>query len=264
MNKTKLKELLKEYDSKKVEKYIEYLEKLETDKKDGQLVNPWMKERSDEQLSAYYRNVAIDGMELDGTHITIQKTGISYDYIAYKNKMYLVYPESIIDVQLVREGDLFNFQKDSGSVIYTHKINDPFGNKKVIGAYCVIKNKRGEFLTALSEADLEKHKKVAKTQMIWNQWPDEMKLKTIVKKGCKQHFADIYQNIETLDNDNYDLSNLDKVFQLPEDTLTEIENLTTVEACAEYYKANKDKYSELKEDFIKELAKRKAQILEGF
>jgi hypothetical protein len=264
VNRIKIKELLKDYDSKKIDKYVEYLEKLETDKKEGELVNPWIKQRSDEQLAAYYRNVSIDGMDLDGSHITIQKTGVSYDYIAYKNKMYLCYPESIFDVQLVRETDLFSVQKDSGHVIYTHKINDPFQNKAVVGAYCVIKNKRGEYLTVLSLADLEKHRKVAKTQAIWNVWKDEMYLKTVVKKGCKLHFADIYQNIETIDNENYDIERGEGVFQLSNEVLTEIEQLQSEDECINYLNKNKDKYSELKEDFIKEVTKRKIQIMEGF
>jgi hypothetical protein len=264
MNKVKIKELLKDYDVKKIEKYVEYLNKLETDKKEGELVNPWMKQRSDEQLAAYYRNVSIDGMDLDGVHITVQRTGVSYDYIAYKNKMYLSYPESVFDVQLVRETDLFSVQKDSGHVIYTHKINDVFNNKPVVGAYCVIKNKRGEYLTVLSLADLEKHRKVAKTQAIWNVWKDEMYLKTVAKKGCKLHFADIYQNIETIDNENYDIERGEGVFQLSNEVLTEIEELKTEEECVAYLKKNKDKYIELKEDFVKEVNKRKIQIMEDF
>ena len=122
--------------------------------------------------------------------------------------MYNVYPESVIDCQLVREGDEFDFSKESGKVIYTHKISNPFEKKEIIGAYCIIKNKRGEFITILTKDDIDKHRKVAKTDYIWRQWFDEMALKTVVKKACKLHFADVYQNIEEVDNENYDLEKL--------------------------------------------------------
>lgn len=168
-----------------------------------------MQNKSPEQLAEYFRRVAEEGLVFDGEHITLQSTGISFDYIAYKNKMFLAYPESEIDVALVYAGDDFSFSKESGKVRYTHNIIDPFGQKdnEVVGGYCVIKNKRGEFLTTLSKADIEKHRKVAKTDYIWAQWFKEMALKTVIKKAVKIHFADVYQEIEQEDNEAYDLTN---------------------------------------------------------
>ena len=68
-------------------------------------------------------------------------------------------------MQLVYTDDKFSFEKHSGKVVYQHEINNPFDEKKdenVIGGYCVIKNKRGEFLTLLSKNEIEKHRKVFK------------------------------------------------------------------------------------------------------
>lgn len=180
-----------------------------------QRANAWIDHRRAELLAGYFKMVVADGMVFDGKHIVLVSTGVSYDYMAYKNKMLIAYPETKIDIQLVHQGDKFTFQKQSGEVIYTHEISNPFGGSTVIGCYCVIKNKRGEFLTLLDKDDIAKHRKVSKTDKIWSNWFDEMVLKTVVKKACKTHFADVYEAIETLDNEQYDLDKLDKKATAP-------------------------------------------------
>jgi hypothetical protein len=205
---------LKGYNPVHVENYIAYLRGLEVakDKKTGKLKNPWMAHRQTEYIVRIFKAVADDGLVFDGVDITLQSTGVSYSYQAYKNKMLLAYPESVFDPGLVYEGDEFTFVKDSGKVTYTHKIANPFSRKDnaIIGAYCVIKNSRGDFITLLTKDDLEKHRKCAKTDYIWRNWFAEMCLKTVVKKGCKQHFKDVYRVIEEFDNENYDPDQLDE------------------------------------------------------
>jgi recombinational DNA repair protein RecT len=83
-----------------------------------------------------------------------------------------------------------------------------------------------------------------------------MALKTIIKKACKQHFSDIYQNIETIDNDNYDLDNpLDIELKYKQ----EIEAITTIEDLAEYAMSNTGKGK----DFDKMISIRKKQLDEN-
>lgn len=258
----KVKELLHEYNHTKVDAYGTYLSRLASEK-DGQkqLKNPWMAHKKDAELAGFFKKVALDGLCLDGVHITLQSRGVSYDYVAYKNKMYLVYPETLFDVALVYKDDTFAFEKQSGKVIYTHKMNNPFEQeeKNIMGGYCIIKNKRGEFITTLSMANIEKHRKVAKTNQIWNSWFHEMCLKTIIKKACKQHFDDIFQNIETIDNENYDL-------ELPLDVdikvKDEIEKIVTLDELTKYYNENKGAQAGVMEGFVKLLAKRKDEIKE--
>lgn len=250
MTKEEIIKLLPDHPSEEVERFASYIIRLYADPK-----NPWMKSRTSEQMATLYKRVAKDGLVFDGIHITLQSTGISYDYIAFKNKMFLSYPESTVDVSLVHDGDDFNFKKESGKVTYTHNINDPFGKKDIIGGYCVIKNKRGEFITLLSKEDIDKHRKVAKTDFIWKEWFSEMALKTVIKKACKQHFSDVYQNIETIDNDNYDLENpmgLDIKWK------GEIDAIDSMEGLRKYWAANKGKGA----DFDKYIAQR-MDILES-
>lgn len=213
MNTDAIKSGLQKYPENQVTNYIAYLSRLAVEKdKQGKLKNPWMNKRTDDFLIRIFRVVSDDGLVFDGDDITLQSTGVSYNYQAFKNKMLLAYPESVIDVSLVYKEDTFQFQKQSGKVQYTHSIGNPFNRDEtaIIGAYCVIKNHRGEFLTLLSKKDIDKHRRVAKTDYIWKNWPAEMAMKTIMKKACKQHFKDVFSNIEAMDNDNYDLEKLEE------------------------------------------------------
>lgn len=266
MDTGKIKSLLSEYDQGEVETFVNYCNKLLTEmKKDGgQWVNknPWMSKRKDLQLAEFFKLVRKDGLEFDGKHITLQSTGISYDYIAYKNKMFLAYPETLIDVGIVYKDDEFSFKKDSGIVTYTHKINNPFGQSEadMTGCYCVIKNKRGEFLTLLSMSDIDKHRKVAKTDSIWKKWFAEMVMKTVIKKSCKNHFSDIFQNIETLDNEQNDL---EQSLDISIETKQGLEAILTVPELDTYYRDNKGKNSGITGEFIKACATRKAAIVKA-
>ena len=254
-------ELLTKFDNDKVERYVNYLNKLSSEVKNNKPKNPWVKQRTSEQLTEYFKAVAMDGLEFDGVHITLQSTGVSYDYVAYKNKMFIAYPESLIDLQIVYKDDSFKFSKESGHVIYKHEIANPFGSKEedIIGGYCVIKNKRGEFLTTLNKEDFEKHRKVAKTDYIWKQWFVEMCKKTLIKKACKTHFSDEYTNIETLDNTQYDLG---QSLDLPIAVKEDLESIDEIKDIGKYYKENAGKYAGFSKDFIKACADRKAQIVE--
>lgn len=208
------------YNKVEVEMFAAYCMRTANEKKrdDGQLKNPWMQKKTAAELEKLYRRVLKDGMPFDGVHITLQSTGVSYDYVAYKNKMLIVYPESLIDIGLVYKDDTFRFQKVSGKVTYNHELSNPFEQQddKVIGGYCVIKNKRGEFLTILSKAEIQKHRNVAKTDYIWKAWFKEMVMKTLIKKAVKYHFQDVFESIDELDNENYDL---DKVVVDPIDEM---------------------------------------------
>ena len=264
MNGKIIKESLSEYNQDQVDNYINYCNKVLNDEdwKTKKKKNPWFGFKKDPELITAFKKVAIDGLVFDGEHVTWIKTGVSYDYQAYKNKMFIAYPESIIDLQMVFKDDSFKFSKESGKVIYTHEIVNPFSpekEKEIVGGYCVIKNKRGEFLTTLSFDEIKKHRKVAKTDSIWAKWLLEMCMKTIIKKGCKTHFGDIYQNIETIDDENYDLENS---LEISVETKQELEKIKTVPELNAYYKENEGKNAGIIKDFVKACADRKAQIVD--
>lgn len=233
-------QLLPDENAAEAEKFAAYCVSLATavDKDTKELKNPWMKFRTEQQLADFFRRVKKEGLVFDGKHVTLQNTGISYDYVAYKNKMLIAYPESLIDVALVYEGDEFMVQKESGTVKYEHLIKDPFAQteEKVVGGYCVIKNKRGEFLTVMSPEDIKKCRIVAKTDSFWKKWFKEMALKTVIKKACKFHFDDIYKEMEEDDNENY---NLENPLDIEVDWKSEIDELKSVAELKAYYLKNK-------------------------
>lgn len=154
-------------------------------------------------LAVKYSNA---GLVLDGTNVVI--TGRNRAFITavgFKNKVLSIYPEAEFDIQLVSEGDEFNFEKNSGVVTYHHKFNDPFGAKPIIGAYAFVKTDSGQVLEFLDRPTFEKMKKTAMMQKTWNDWESEFWLKSVIKRVCKRKFNDAVKEIEDLDNEDYDL-----------------------------------------------------------
>ncbi len=243
--KEKIVELLTEENKQDVDVFASYCGRLLIEKnKQGQLKNPFMATKTPEALAQLFKRVKAEGLKFDGKHVTLISRGISYDYIAYKNKMLLAYPESKIDMEVVKDGDTFTASKESGQVIYSHKIANPMADanpKSVTGAYCVIKNKRGEFLTTLSIEDIAKHRKVAQTDNIWATWFKEMVLKTVIKKACKYHFEDVFESMNETDNESsIDLTHMvttDEDDEEVKKVVARIEEFTDLAELQTYYKA---------------------------
>lgn len=247
-----LEKLLENHENKQeVSNFCAYIKKSREDSK-----NYHIKNYSDEQLAQLFLKVANEWLVFDWIHITLQSTGVTYDYIAFKNKMLIVYPESTIDVSLVYEWDEVEFWKESGKVTYTHKLKNPFGwreDKDITGAYAVIRNKRWEFLTTLNKSELDKHRKVAKTDFIWKAWFPEMCMKTVMKKSSKTHFGDIFTWIEEMDNENYDVNNVNVEITWKD----EIEKAETLKELLAIY----EKYKWSWKDFDSLISSKKQQIL---
>lgn len=258
--KTEITEALKDYDTEVVEKYATYCVGLLLKKdKEQKIVNTWIQNWKAEKLIYLFKQVAKDGLFIDGENITIDNRGISYNYKAYKNMLLIKYPESIIDHQLVYNGDIFHFSKNSGKVQYTHEIANPFDQKDtdIIGGYCVIKNRRGEFVTTMGKEDIEKCRKVAKTDKIWKEWYKAMCLKTVIKSACSLHFQDIYQNILATDNaTENDIENPQGISIEDKGAIDEINDLAVLR---KFYNDNKEKCAKVP-DLLKYIQKRQAEL----
>lgn len=254
---------LKEYEAEIVEKYAIYCTKLLLEKdKDGEVKNNWIQNYNVDKLVYLFKQVAKDGLYIDGQNITIDKRGISYNYKAYKNMLLIKYPESIIDHQLVYNGDVFNFEKQSGKVIYNHKITNPFNQNEndLIGGYCVIKNRRGEFVTTMGREDIEKCRKVAKTDKIWKEWYKAMCLKTVIKSACSLHFQDIYQNILATDNETE--NDLENPQGIEVNDKSKIDDITSLDLLKKFYNENKEKCLK-NPDLLKYIQKRHKELKES-
>lgn len=147
------------------------------------------------------------GIPLDGLNAAITgKNKVFITWVGYKNKVLSIYPNAQFDVQLVHEGDDYEFNKDSGKVIYTHKMADPFASPPIKGAYAVLKYERGEVLETLDRPTFEKMKKTSMMVKTWNDWESEFFLKSVIKRVCKRAFHDEFAEIEKIDNEDYDLN----------------------------------------------------------
>jgi len=262
MNYNQIKSGLTGFDTPEIDRYINYLKYLETEKeKDGTLKNKWFVYFKEKDAIDIYTKVAIDNLCIDGETITLQFKGrvmVSYNYQAYKNRLLNIYPESMFDIQIVNDGDEFSFHKENGKVIYSHKIKDPFNpSPKIIGTYCIIKNKRGEFLETLNMTDIEKMKSVAKTKNVWDQWFSEMVLKSVIKRACKRHFADITTNIEKIDNENYDLNLVDFDSNIEK----KINEATDFKTLSKIFKDEKSNVTD-EVKFVRLLTDRKIELME--
>ena len=195
-----------------VEVFLSYVKDLVTAKdKHGKLKNVWAGKIDPKLYAHVFKKVNDAGQILDGNLVTLQYRGkllISYNYKAYKNRVLYAYPLSTFDVQLVRKEDTFQVSKESGKVVYSHGINGLWKDEQtnpIVGAYCIIKNEKGEFFESINLEDIKKMRNASKTQYIWNEWFGEMVKKSVIKRACKFHFEDLVDKMEEDDNQNYDL-----------------------------------------------------------
>ena len=105
-------------------------------------------------------------------------------YIAQK---YALNPPKKITIELVHENDHFkvlksNLEREVEG--YEFDIDNPFNRGEVIGgfAYIQYEDQTKNELMVLTEEDFKKAKNAAKTDMIWNAWPEKMRYKTIARR----------------------------------------------------------------------------------
>lgn len=249
-----IKNQLADYDSTKVDIYIAYLKQLQSDAK-----NTWIKSIGPEEFINVFKKVSSTGLSIDGDTVTLgylKKVVIQYNYHAYKNKITLMYPDTIFDFGLVYRGDEYSFKKESGKVTYNHIISDPFGeDREIIGAYGVIKNSRGEFLETINMETIGKMKNSSKMKFIWDAWFDRMVLKSIIKRICSVHFKDLVVEIEEMDNETNEPDNAGISVEIQE----EIENAENQKELSKIYAEHSGNVGNEKQ-LLKLLSERKNQL----
>ncbi len=92
---------------------------------------------------------------------------------------------SWVKADVVKSEDTFEYRGIDQMPM--HHMN-PFSDRgDTVGAYCVAKTTDGDLLVdVISRADLDRIRACAKTQNVWEQWPDEMAKKAIIKRAAKQ------------------------------------------------------------------------------
>lgn len=112
---------------------------------------------------------------------------LGYNGVAYIAEKYASIKPIAVTTELVYKNDFFlPIKKDNTNSVesYTFKIENPFDRGAVIGGFGYIeyedttKNK----LIIMTINDFEKRKAKAQTKNIWNDWADEMLLKTLKRE----------------------------------------------------------------------------------
>ena len=108
--------------------------------------------------------------------------------ISFKGLMKIATDSGQIDwvkADVVKQNDKFSF--NGAWELPVHQMN-PFGDRgDPIGVYCVAKLSNGGQITdVMSWEEVNKIKACAKTQLVWNKWPEEMAKKAIIKRASKQ------------------------------------------------------------------------------
>lgn len=192
-------------DANRVTKAIAYL----SDSKVNEIVQ---KHTNQEMYSLIVKYLNV-GTNLDGVNVILAGKGMGLvTYQGYMNKVKQNHPDVFFDVQLVREGDNFKVGKESGSVIYSHSIADPFASyddKKIVGAYCVVKFGDNESIELLNERDYNEMKSSSRSSHTWTKWPSEFWRKSVIKRACKVYFSEDVAQLDKVDNEDYGIKNTD-------------------------------------------------------
>lgn len=222
---TNLNQQLAEFEEVEVTQYLKYINSLksEKDKRTNAYKNQWAIKAPDDVFVALFKQAKKLGVVLDGKDVLIKYQGgikLDFTYQAYKNLVLDKYPETTFDIQLIFEGDEFEFYKENGKIKYRHKMLGQLKGAQVIGGYAIIKNKSGEYLEQMHYAEMMKIRSKAKTTVIWDEWLTEMCYKTLVKRICKRCMYNVTREIDEIDNEDYDLEltpqereNIDRIKQ---------------------------------------------------
>src|SRR5215469_15004919 len=123
------------------------------------------------------------GLEPGRTYHLVKFGGVVTGIVDYKGEIELITnanPRAVVVAQLVREKDEFHL---TGANVPPRHEADWFGDRgEIIGGYAFTEWGNGMFslVVRMSEADFLKHKSKARTKNVWDEWPEQMRLKTLV------------------------------------------------------------------------------------
>lgn len=142
-------------------------------------------------------NLGLDALMKNHIHVIPYLNGKNKKYdldlqtgfkgLKYIAQTFAIDPPKKITCELVHENDHFkilksNFEREVEG--YEFEVENPFDRGPVIGGFGYIEydDPTKNQLLVLTEEDFNKAKKKAKTNMIWNEWPEKMRYKTIVRR----------------------------------------------------------------------------------
>lgn len=143
------------------------------------------------QLTASMYNVAACGLSLDPArkeaYLTVRRGAIIMDpsYIGMCRLATDTGSILWVKADTVKKNDKFKIVSVDEKPIHEH---DPFSSDRgaTVGYYCTVKVHNGDYLTtAMSMDEIEKIKGAGSGGNVWNQWPDEMGKKSVIRRAHK-------------------------------------------------------------------------------
>ncbi len=176
-------------------------------------------------------------IQLDGKECYYTGSRITPSYIGLKNSVLRIYPKANIDIQIVYDGDKFEYGKTDKGIKYVFQSADPFSRKEMVGTFGYISTNDGsgqEVLETLNTEEIDSIRKLAQTDMFWKRWETESIKKSILKRVTTRLRDDDreFSELVQIDNEvvNGDLLEIGSApGSMPEKSENEILNNSVVE-----------------------------------
>lgn len=173
------------------------------------------------QLISRWRRARNLGLNFDGTQVFFDwRNGFDIGYIGMKNIVLQKYPKAKFDINVVFKEDELIYRKTDSGVKYEFTPKDPFAfpvikgddtNVKGSFGYIACNDESGtEVFITLTLETIREMEGMSKGKENWGKWPDQMIIKSTIKRMTKQlRFDERLQQAVEIDNELYgaDFSN---------------------------------------------------------
>lgn len=167
-------------------------------------------------LESMNMQLPFDSRKLVSMVIYDWEAELDISYKGFVNALNKHYDNAYVDAKLVFKDDTFECEESGRVATFKHIAKDPFRTidkdfKDIAGGYCFFSYTDNEGavsrIVRMSRDDILKIKSKAKTQNVWNEFPSEMGVKAVLRRGSKIPFAaiDLDVDIEEVANRHFEL-----------------------------------------------------------
>lgn len=168
-------------------------------------------------LESMNMQLPFDSRKLVSMVIYDWEAELDISYKGFVNALNKHYRDAYVDAKLVFKDDLFECEESGGKVVFRHVAKDNFRtvNKNfddIVGGYCyfsysLASGEKVSRIVRMTRDDILKVRSKAKTKNVWDEFPSEMGIKAIIRRGSKIPFAaiDLDVDIEEVANRHYAL-----------------------------------------------------------
>ena len=123
------------------------------------------------------------GLEPGRTYHLVPYKGVVTGIIDYKGEIQLITNAAACSVvaQLVRKGDTFAMRGANVPPLHEADWFNPEARGEVVGGFAYVDyGGRCSLVVTMTEADFLHHRAKAQTKNVWDEWPEPMRLKTLI------------------------------------------------------------------------------------